>query len=284
MTGAWCWVPGALCLVLNAGSAAAQQTEAMSMLETPLYAPSFPRDVRARLESELEASRKAYAKDQADADAALGYIRAQIALGHIGDALETIAHAIEAKSDDSRLVLERARALVLYRKFDSAERDARKALETMPEASCTLGLALYMKMQFPQSREAYAKCADPGVFRYLADRRAGGTGVARPDLSALDDEASAAGIKLPGSVSANTDKTRPTMTAVYVGAAEIMAAEKTKPRHGHKDPAEDTLKQIVEKNGNRWMEPIYIAAEVDYARILKAEGKFVHPSARKKKK
>jgi hypothetical protein len=32
------------------------------------------------------------------------------------------------------------------------------------------------------------------------------------------------------------------------------------------------------------MEPIYIAAEVDYARILKAEGKFVNPAARKKKK
>jgi tetratricopeptide (TPR) repeat protein len=273
-----------LCLALNAGSAAAQQPEAMSMLETPLYAPSFPRDVHARLESELEATRAAYTKDHSDADAALGYIRAQIALGHIGDALETIAHAIEAKPDDNRLVLERARALLLYRKFDGAERDSRKVLETMPEASCTLGLALYMKMLFPQSREAFEKCADPGVFRYLADRRAGGTGVARPDLSALDDEASAAGIKFPGSVSSNTGKTHPTMTAAYVGAAETMAAEKTNPRHGHKDPAEDTLKQIVEKNGNRWMEPIYIAAEVDYARILKAEGKFVHPSARKKKK
>ena len=273
-----------LCVVLSAGSAAAQQPEAMSLLETPLYAPSFSRDVRTRLESELEATRETYAKDHSNADAALGYIRAQIALGHIGDALETIAHAIEAAPGDNRLVLERARALVVYRKFDSAERDARKALEAIPEAGCTLGLALYLKMQFPQAREAYEKCTDPGVFKYLADRRAGGTGVARPDLSALDDEASAAGIKFPGSVSSNTGKTHPTMTAAYGGAAETIAAETNKPRHGHKDPAEDTLKQIVEKNGNRWMEPIYIAAEVDYARILKAEGKFVHPSARKKKK
>ena len=272
-----------LCVVLSAGSAAAQQPEAMSLLETPLYAPSFSRDVRTRLESELEATRETYAKDHSNADAALGYIRAQIALGHIGDALETIAHAIEAAPGDNRLVLERARALVVYRKFDSAERDARKALEAIPEAGCTLGLALYLKMQFPQAREAYEKCTDPGAFKYLADRRAGGTGVARPNRSVLE-EAPAAEIKLPGSVPSKTEKPQPTMTSAYVGAAETIAAETNKPRHGHKDPAEDTLKQIVEKNGNRWMEPIYIAAEADYARILKAEGKFVHPAARKKKK
>jgi tetratricopeptide (TPR) repeat protein len=270
-------------VVLSAGPVAAQQPEAMSMLQEPLYAPSFPRDVRARLESELATTREAYDKDHSNVDAALAYIRAQIALGHIGDALETIAHAIEAKPDDDRLVLERARALVLYRKFDAAERDSRKALDTIPEASCTLGLALYMKLQFPQAREAYEKCADPGVFKYLADRRAGGTGVARPDLAALD-ETPATETKFPGSLLPKTEKPHQTMTAAYVAAAETIAAEKTKPRRGHKDPAEDTLKQIVEKNGNRWMEPIYIAAEVDYARILKAEGKFVNPAARKKKK
>ena len=283
MLSAGCVVLCAGWVVLGAGSAAAQQPEAMSMLETPLYAPSVPRDVRARLESELETTREGYAKDHSNVDAALAYIRAQIALAHIGDALETIAHAIEAKPDDDRLVLERARALILYRKFDAAERDSRKALETIPEASCTLGLALYLKLQFPQSRDAYEKCADTSVFKYLADRRAGGTGMARPDLSALD-EMPAPELKFPGSVPSKSEKAHPTMTAAYVAAAETMAAEKTKPRHGHKDPAEDALKQIVEKNGNRWMEPIYIAAEVDYARILKAEGKFVNPAARKRKK
>ena len=277
-------VLGALCLVLSLTTAAAQQPEALSLLDEPLYAPSFAHEMHARLESALATTRAAYTKDRTNPDAALAYIRAQIAVGHIGDALETIAHAIEVKPDDNRLVLERARALIISRKFDSAERDARKALETIPEAGCTLGLALYLKMQFPQAREAYGKCADPGVFRYLADRRAGGTGVARPDLSAVAGEASATDIKFPGSVSSPPERRDQTMTAAYVSAAETISAETKPPARGKKDPAEDALKKIVEKDANRWLEPIYIAAEADYARILKAEGKFKKPGERKKKR
>ena len=261
-----------------------QQPETLSLLETDLYAPSFPRDVRAKLETNLADTRAAHEKDPKNADAAIAYVRAQVAIGHVGDALESIARAIEANPDDQRIVLERAKALVIYRKFDSAERDARKVLDTLPEANCTLGLALYLKMQFPESRNAYEKCSTPGLFKYLADRRAGGTAVARPDLSKLDETPLAPDIKLPGSVVSQPDKPKLTMTAAYVQAAETIAAEKTPPRRGHKDPAEDALKGIVEKNENHWMEPIYIAAEADYARILKAEGKFKKPAGRKKKK
>ena len=261
-----------------------QQPETLSLLETDLYPPSFSRDVRATLEANLADARSAYQKDPKNADAAIAFIRAQAAIGHVGDALETIAHAIEANPEDERLVLERAKALVIYRKFDSAERDARKALETLPEASCTLGLALYLKMQFPESRSAFDRCSTPGPFKYLADRRAGGTAVARPDLSTLDEAALAADLKMPGAVAAHPDKPKLTMTAAYIQAAETIAAEKKPPVRGKKDPAEDTLREIVEKQQNRWMEPVYIAAEADYARILKAEGKFKKPAGRKKKR
>jgi len=264
-------------------AAAEQQPETMSLLETELYAPSFPRDVRANLEANVSSTRAAYEKDKTNVDAAIAYVRAQVAIGHVGDALESLARAIEVQPDDQRLVLERAKALVIYRKLDAAERDARKALETLPEASCTLGLTLYLKMQFPESRAAFEKCATPSVFKYLADRRAGGSAVQRPDLSVLTDEAAASDIKFPGSVSSHPEKPKKTMTAAYVEAAETIATEKKPPSHGKKDPAEDTLKEIVEKNGNRWMEPIYIAAEADYARILKAEGKFRKPAGRKKR-
>jgi tetratricopeptide (TPR) repeat protein len=260
----------------------AQQPETMSLLETELYAPSFPRDVREKLDADFAAARDALAKDPASADAAIAYVRAEVALGRVGDALESLAHAIEVKPDDDRLVLERARALVIYRKFDAAERDARKVLDTQPEASCTLGLVLYLKMQFPESRGAYEKCKAPGLFKYLADRRAGGTSVPRPD-PATNEPPPGPDIKMPGSVSVRTEKPKQTMTAAYVQAAETIAAEKRPPAKGRKDPAEDTLKGIVEKDANRWMEPIYIAAEADYARILKAEGKFRKPAARKKK-
>ena len=261
-----------------------QQPETMSLLETDLYAPSFPHDVRAKLETDVADTRAAYQKDPKNTDAAIAYVRAQVAIGHVGDALEALARAIEVIPDDQRLVLERAKALVIYRKFDAAERDARKAADALPEANCTLGLTLYLKMQFPESRGAYGKCSAPGVFGYLADRRAGGTTLARPDLPTLNDRAAAPDIKLPGSVSSHGEKPKRTMTTAYVEAAEAMAAEKKPPTRGKKDPAEDTWRDIVEKEGNRWMEPIYIAAEADYARILKAEGKFKKPAGRKKKR
>jgi tetratricopeptide (TPR) repeat protein len=284
MKRATCWVVSAACVLMSSRAARAQQPETLSLLETELYAPSFPRDVRAKLETDLAESRAAYQKDPKNMDAAIAYVRAQVAIGHVGDALESLARAIETSPDDQRLVLERAKALVIYRKFDAAERDARKVLDALPEANCTLGLALYLKMQFSESRSAYDTCGAPGPFKYLAERRAGGTAVARPDLSALNEQPPAPDIKLPGSVSSHAEKPKRTMTAAYVEAAETIAAEKKPPSHGKKDPAEDTLREIVEKDGNRWMEPIYIAAEADYARILKAEGKFKKPGERKKKK
>ena len=42
-------------------------------------------------------------------------------------------------------------------------------------------------------------------------------------------------------------------------------------RRKTEDDAQDRLKQIVEKNRRDWMEPAYIAAEADYARLKKPE-------------
>jgi tetratricopeptide (TPR) repeat protein len=259
-----------------------QQPETMSMLEEPLYAPPFPKDVRARLDSDFAQARDQYARDPSNIDSAIAYVRAQAALGQLGDALESLAHAIEKAPDDQRLVLERAKILVVYRKFDAAERDARKALDALPESSCTLGFVLYLKMQFPESRSAFEKCSSPGLFKYLADRRAGGSTVPRPDLKASNDERPTPDLKMPGSLATRHEQPRLTMAEAYAQAAETMAGEKA-PRKGHTDKAEDTLKQIVEKDHDHWLEPTYIAAEVDYARIIKAEGKFHRPAGRKKK-
>ena len=63
------------------------------------------------------------------------------------------------------------------------------------------------------------------------------------------------------------------MTARYLDAAEKLLKKDT-------DGAKELLKQIVEKDRDRWMEPVYIAAEADYARILKVEGK--RPKAKRK--
>ena len=34
-------------------------------------------------------------------------------------------------------------------------------------------MALYLAADYPRAREAFAKCADPGIFAYLADWRVG---------------------------------------------------------------------------------------------------------------
>jgi tetratricopeptide (TPR) repeat protein len=247
-----------------------QQPETLSMLEQPLYAPSFSHDVREKLETDLASARAAFQKDPKNADAAIALVHADMAIGHVGDALELLSRTIEAHGDDNRLFLERARALIVYRKFEPAARDARRVADGIPEASCTLGLALYLNGEFAPARDAYAKCSDPGVFKYLADRRAGGSSVPRPDVSSAPDGTVTPPIVLPGTVKHSSDKSAGSMASSYVDAAEKIAAHK--PRD-----AEPPLKKIVEKDQNRWMDPVYIAAEADYARILKAAGRFKKP-------
>ena len=97
-----------------------------------------------------------------------------LALGRIGDALEMLTHGLEANPDEPRLLLQRGRSYIPIRKFDVAARDLRKAAETLPAARCALGLAQYLSADYARAQGTYGKCADPGVFGYLAARRAGG--------------------------------------------------------------------------------------------------------------
>ena len=73
-------------------------------------------------------------------------------------------------------------------------------------------------------------------------------------------------LRLPGAAGKPGPTTRIPLAAIYLDAAQDLIDKKTA-------VAKDLLKQIVEKYGNDWMDPIYIAAEADYAKILKAEGK-----------
>jgi hypothetical protein len=66
---------------------------------------------------------------------------------------------------------------------------------------------------------------------------------------------------LPGSV-AKSEEAKP-LTADYMEAVDLLLS-------GDQPKAIARLKQIVEKNRrNDWMEPAYIAAEADYARLYK---------------
>jgi len=242
-----------------------QQPETMSLLDKPLFAPALPKEERNTKEAALAEARAAYDRDRTNVDAIVALSRAQMALGRVGDSLETVTRAQEAKPDDARLALERARGLIVIRKFEMAGRDLRKPAETLPEASCALGLALYLATNYTQAREAFAKCPDPGIFAYLADWRVGPSARPRPTVPPADPSAK------------KGEETRASMTARYLDAAERLIQKDM-------TGARELLKQIVEKDVNRWMDPVYIAAEADYARLPKVDSKKKKTTKKKKPK
>jgi hypothetical protein len=71
---------------------------------------------------------------------------------------------------------------------------------------------------------------------------------------------------MPGTAAKPAAPGHETLAAAYLEAAENLI-------HGQPDAAKDRLKRIVEKHRHQWMDPVYIAAEVDYAKLLKAESR-----------
>lgn len=163
-------------------------------------------------------------------------------------------------------MLERGRNYIRIRKFGPAQRDLRKAEESLPPAKCALAFAQYVTADYKGATDTYRACSDPGVFAYLAERRSGGTPGAKPSPAGPPPSAGSP-IHLPGSVAKQKAGEAKPLTADYMEAVELLLA-------GDQQKATERLKQIVEKNRkNDWMEPAYIAAEADYARLYKPERK-----------
>ncbi len=232
----------------------------MSLLKEPLYPPPVSRSDRARLEEQMTQARGDVGRDPSNADAALRLARAQRGLGLVSEALLTLTHAIEGKADTPALRLERGRDFIIIRKFDLAQRELRKAVDTLPEAHCDIGFALYLLADYKQAHDEYGICAQPGLFGYLAAKRAGANPAARP---ALPDEIAQPGttVTLPGSVARPPAKPEASMYASYADAVDRLIA-------GDKPGARDLLKPIVEKRKeDAWMEAVYVAAEADYVKV-----------------
>ena len=245
-----------------------QQPETMSLLEKPLFAPALSREERGKREEALRAARAGFDRDPSSVDAVLALARAQMALGRVGDSLETLTRALEGKPDDPRLSLDRGRGLIVIRKFELAAKELRKASATIPEAHCALGVAEYLAADYPRAREAFGQCSDPAlspVFPYLADWRTGPSAMPRPAVPRELAQDPAA-IRLPGAATKSGPAKELPLAAAYLDAAEHLLKGRT-------TDAGDLLKRIVEKHRNEWMDPVYIAAEADYARILKTEPK-----------
>ena len=244
-----------------------QQPETMSLLKEPLYPPPVSNAERTRLESEAAEARGELAKDPKNADALVRLARAQRGLGRIGDGLETLTRALEADTDTPAIRLERGRGFILIRTFELAQKELRKAVEALPEAHCDIGFTLYLLADYRQAHDEYGKCKQPDVFGYLAARRAGvETG---PVPAAPEADVHGSAIRLPGSLTSKVPKGDAPLYATYTNAVDDLIK-------GDKKAARELLQPVMEKQQDRWMEPIYIAAEADYARIA--------PPKRKKKK
>jgi tetratricopeptide (TPR) repeat protein len=256
--------------LLNASVAlAGQHPETISLLERPLFAPPLAREEREKREDALREARAGFDRDSSNVDAVLALARAQMSLGRVGDSLETLTRALELKPDDAGLLLERGRGLVVIRKFPLAARELRKASATIPEAHCALGVAEYLSADYPRAREAFSQCTDAGVspvFPYLADWRTGPSAMPRPSLPREPGPDPSTSIRMPGTPVSPVPSGHMTLAASYLEAAENLI-------QGKRGVAKDQLKRIVDKNLNEWMDPVYIAAEADYARILKTEGR-----------
>lgn len=237
-----------------------QQPETLSLLGDPLYPPRLAKSARAEAEAAFSRAHAAYMKKPTAVAEILDLQRAHLALGRIGDALVVLTHGIEANPDEPALYLERGRGYILIRKFDIAERDLKRATG-LPAARCALGLAQYLSGDYAVAGASYADCADAGIFGYLAARRAGRSPGKPP---APEGRASTAPspIRFPGSVTRDSPSTGEPIAASYFAAIERLLA-------GDADAARERLKTIVERNRNDWMDPAYIAAEADYARLKK---------------
>jgi tetratricopeptide (TPR) repeat protein len=236
-----------------------QQPETLSLLGEPLSAPKLPKAARSAADAELARAHAAYTAAPSGVPEILALARAHRALGRVGDALIILTNGLEANPDAPELLLERGGGYILIRKFDVAARDLTKAAAKLPAARCSLGFAQYLAADYDRARKSYADCAGAGVFGYLAERRAGGTPSTRPVPEGPAGSAPPP-IRFPGAASGKAAPSAQSLAATYLDAIDVLLA-------GDEAGARDRLKKIVEKNRRDWMEPAYIAAEADYARL-----------------
>jgi tetratricopeptide (TPR) repeat protein len=255
----WLIIAVASLLALAPANVDGQQPETMSLLGAPLYAPKLPKPQRSAADAELARAHAAYAAKPSGVPEILGLSRAHLALGRIGDSLVVLTQGVEANPDAPELFLERGNGYIVIRKFDVAARDLAKAATKLPAARCSLGLAQYLAADYERARTTYKDCAEPGVFGYLAERRAGGHPATRP-VPDGPFSSSAAPIRLPGTVAKEKADVPEPLSASYLAAIELLLDGKT-------DAAGERLKKMLERHRSEWMQAPYIAAEADYARL-----------------
>ena len=252
-------------LALIAALMMIQQPETLSLLDEPLFARKLPKGERAKADAELARAHADYTQQPNAPETILALARAHLTLGRVGDAVVVLTHGLEANPDEARLLVERGRGYVSLRKFEPARRDFRKATEKSADARCGVALTDYLMGEYERARASFSGCPNPGILGYLAERRTGRTPAAKPPADGPLPSSSAQ-VRLPGTVATNKPERSRPIAANYLAAIERLLS-------GDENGAREALKKIVEKNRADWMEPAYIAAEADYARVKKSNAR-----------
>ncbi len=306
----WLLPPFLLLIGLATPLGAQQQPETLSLQDKLLVPPPIPDDTRRQLEADLSAARAAYAKNPNDVDAAIWLGRRTAYLHHYGEAIEIYTRAIETHPDEARLYRHRGHRFITIRKFDLAIRDLQKAAglvegtpdqvepdgrpndRNIPTGTLQtniyyhLGLAHYLKAEYPQALEAYKKClslsknADMQVatsaWLYLTLRRLNHEDEARkvlqPITSAMDIIENEPYRRLllfyKGELTESALTAKGTEGTIYAYGIASRALWS-----GDHDKAKNEMKRIVEKRVDDWPSFAYIAAEADLVRLQKGEHK-----------
>jgi tetratricopeptide (TPR) repeat protein len=280
---------------------AQQQPQALSLLGKLLVPAAPSGDARDALEADLAAARAAVAKDPHDAMATLALGRATAGFGLYREAIEILTTGIEAHADEPRLYRYRGEWYIAIRRFDLAIKDLTKAADLIagkpaiadgegsldPKVHFLLGAAHYLKWDFTRASDEWQRAGAAATsaedrqmiahWLYTALRRLNKPDEAKQavqpfaiDTLAPKDQPYARLLALyrgraqPDDVSGG--KGTDALVTGYGVAAWYLYNDKL-------DAARSRLHHIVDKYEREWPVLDYIAAEADYARVVKMRKK-----------
>ena len=173
--------------VEDARASLPEGAEAVSLLGSTLEPPPLPDDVRATYRANLESAEADLAAAPESADALIWVGRRLAYLGRYRDAIDVYTRAIALHPDDARLYRHRGHRWITVREFDRAIRDLRHAARLIegtedrvepdglpnelgiPTSTLHfniyyhLGLAHYLKGEFPQALLAWNDCMEASL-------------------------------------------------------------------------------------------------------------------------
>ena len=183
-TTAGCSVPGSASALVEGGlhQSPAQEAEAYSLFNQPLYPAKLASAQQAKLESELAQAQADYDKNPSDPERIVWLGRRLGYLGRYRAAIDVYTKGIQAHPDHAKLYRHRGHRYISIRKFDEAVSDFERAAalvkgqpdEIEPDGAPNkfnkprstlqsniwyhLGLAYYLKGDFQNALRSYLEC------------------------------------------------------------------------------------------------------------------------------